>query len=186
MSAFTASAQLPCGADGRPSTATVKFLISAGTITLPVGSFLLIRNQTGIGAIRLISIDPKATEFYGKSTYESYFQPNKFGNLAGKDAVHLSKELNILPPKGPGRGIYIFRPKGYVAIVGNWKFDFGTPTMMTMSDTSFWTGYGDHGFEFAPTSSCNISEIDITNSHLRWFRYDREAHLELSLSSRTK
>jgi hypothetical protein len=57
---------------------------------------------------------------------------------------------------------------------------------MEMSDSSFWTGLGDHGFEFAPTSACSLSDIDAADKRLRWFRWDRTTQMTLPLADLPK
>jgi len=174
-------AQTACDVDSGSVGQSAQFLISAGTIKLPVGVFVLIRKSGHIGAIRLTQVDASATEWIGKSSYESVFETNGQAPVLFKTAVRKSGELDVQALKGPGRGIFIYQPGNTTASVGPWKFSFGSPTMMTMSDTSFWTGVGDHGFEFAPTSACKVSDLDANDKHLRWFRYDEEANVTLSL-----
>jgi hypothetical protein len=128
----------------------------------------------------------RAAEWLGKSVYESYFQGDGSGSLVAKNVVRRTGELNLQPSKGPGRGISIYRPGPYKAQIGKWTFSFGNPSQMEMSDTSFWTGVGDHGFEFAPTSACDLSEVDVHNKRLKWFRYDRNASVTLPLADLAK
>jgi hypothetical protein len=172
--------------DNRNSDLAAQFVISAGTVRMPIGAFLLVRKIGAIGAIRITNIDPAATEHFGKSTYESYFQTNGSGSLVTGNVVRQTGELNLKDLRGPGRGIYIYRPAGYKARIGKWIFGFGDPTMMDMSDASFWAGLGDHGYEFAPTSACDVSEIDAHDNRLRWFRYDPNASVILPLAKLPK
>lgn len=58
------------------------------------------------------------------------------------------------------------------AYVGKWKFSFDSSSLMDRAGFSFWNGDYDAGFEFAPTSACQLSEINATNPHLKWFRWD--------------
>lgn len=180
-----ANAQTRCGQDARTENVASRFVINRGLIKMPVGAFLLIRRNGEMGAIRLTSIDPKATEYFGKSNYESVFQKTVSAAFS-KDAVTQHGELDIQDLKGPGRGIYVYRPAGYKAQIGKWKLDFQTPDSISMSDSSFWTGKGDHGYEFAPTSACQLSEIDASDKRLHWFRWDRTTNVTLLLSDLPK
>ena len=153
---------------------------------MPAGAFLLVRKHHELGAIRLISIDPTSTEWLGKSVYESFFQGDGSGSLLGPKVERRTGELNLQPSKGPGRGIYVYKPGPYRASIGKWSFGFDGPSMMEMSDASFWAGVGDHGYEFAPTSACNLSEIDPNDTRLRWFRFDRNANVNLPLAKLPK
>jgi hypothetical protein len=183
---IAAHAQLGCPADTRFGAIATQFTIRHGGIEMPIGAFLLVRKNGRIGAIRLTRIDDGATEWLGKSAWESFYQPDGSGLLMAKDVVHRTGELNVQPLKGPGRDIYMYEPGTIHAFVGKWKFLFGSPSMMTMSDASFWTGVGDHGFEFAPTSACNLSEVNTQDKRLKWFRFDRAASLALPLSDLPK
>jgi hypothetical protein len=186
VSVAVGQAQMRCPSDSRGDDVATGFVVSAGSVTMPIGAFLLVRKGTQVGAIRLTSIDSSATEWIGKSTYESFFQPDSSESLTGKNVIRQAGELDVQAAKGPGRGIYIYQPGTIRAFIGKWKFAFGSPRMMTMSDTSFWTGVGDHGFEFAPTSACNLSDVDVNGKNLKWFRYDRTTSVTLLLSDLPK
>ena len=66
-------AQMRCPADTRPGDLATQFSIAGGSVKMPAGAFLLVRKKNELGAIRLLSIDPTSTEWFGKSVYESYF-----------------------------------------------------------------------------------------------------------------
>jgi hypothetical protein len=45
---------------------------------------------------------------------------------------------------------------------------------MSMTTYSKWDGdTKGRGFEFAATSACDLSQIDIHDPRLKWYRYDR-------------
>jgi hypothetical protein len=180
-------AQTRCPADSRAEDLATRFIIHGGTIKMPIGAFLLVRKKNEIGAIHLISIDPTSTEWLGKSVYESHFQSDGSGSFLTGNVVTKTGDLNLQESKGPGRGIYIYKPGPYRASIGKWSFSFFGPSLMGMSDHSSWAGdFGDHGFEFAPTSACNLSEVNVHDNRLRWFRYDRNANVTLPLSDLPK
>jgi hypothetical protein len=187
MSACFVSAQTRCPADNRADDLATHFVIDGGDIEVPIGAFLLVRKGNEIGAIRLTSIDPTGTEWLGKSVYESYFQGDGSGSFLAGNVVRKTGDLNLQPSKGPGRGIYIYKPGPYRARIGKWSFGFYGPGRMAMTDHSFWTGdLSDHGFEFAPTCACDLSEIDVHDKQLRWFRFDRNANVTLALADLAK
>jgi hypothetical protein len=175
-----------CPEDIRSDDLATRFVISGGTVMMPVGAFLLVRKSGHIGAIRVISINPANTDYLGKTSYESYFQPDGSGSLVARNVVRQTGELNLQSSKGPGRGVYTYRPGPFKAQVGDWKFAFNTTSVMDMSDSSFWTGVGDHGYEFAPTSACDITEVDAHDKRLKWFRFDRNASVLLPLAELPK
>ena len=139
-----------CPLDTRNDDFATRFVIHNGTVRMPMGAFLLVRKNGQIGAIRLTSINPNATQLFGKSAYESVFQKSGSAVTFPQNAVSQKGELDVQDLKGPGRGLFVRRPPGYKAQIGKWKLDFKTPDSIWMSDSSAWTGVGDHGFEFAP------------------------------------
>src|SRR5262249_22125346 len=100
-------AQMRCPADSRTDHLATRFVISAGTVKMPVGALLLVRKNGQIGAIRLISINPTASEWLGKSTYESFFQPDSSGSLVANNVVGRTRELDIRPTKGV-HAVYLY------------------------------------------------------------------------------
>ena len=140
FSCIPGQAQFRCPADTRSDDFATRFVVSGGNIKMPAGAFLLVRKHHELGAIRLISIDPTSTEWLGKSVYESFFQGDGSGSLLGPKVERRTGELNLQPSKGPGRGIYVYKPGPYRASIGKWSFGFDGPSMMEMSDASFWTG----------------------------------------------
>ena len=115
------------------------------------------------------------------------FQGDGSGSLLAGNVVRQTGDLHLQPSKGPGRGIYIYKPGPYRARIGKWSFGFDGPSMMVMTDHSSLTGdYSDHGFEFAPTSACDLSELDVHDKRLKWFRYDRNASVILPLADLAK
>jgi hypothetical protein len=188
VSGAAGHSQVRCPTDTRADDLATRFVIDGGAMKMPIGAFLLVRKGNEIGAIRLISIDPTSTEWLGKSVYESYFQGDSSGSFfSAGNVVRKTGDLNLQHSKGPGRGIYIYKPGPYRAYIGEWSFGFGGPSMMGMTDHSFWKGdYSDHGYEFAPTSACSLSEVDAHNKRLRWFRFDRNASVNLPLADLPK
>ena len=185
LSVAAGHGQVRCPIYSRSGDLATHFVISIGTVTMPVGAFLLIRKDGQIAAIRLTSIDPAATQYLGKSTYESFFQPDRSGLLSARNVDHRTGEVDIRPTKGV-HAVYLHTGGNRDAHVGKWTFRFVFPSLMVMSDASFWSGFGDHGYEFAPTSACTLSEIDAADKQLRWFRWDRSTQIILPLSDLPK
>jgi hypothetical protein len=164
----------------------VSFSVGRGVIELPEGAFLLIRKNNQYGAIRITHLDPSATDSYGKSFFESYFQTDGKDSLTAPNAVRTTGQLDIQPLKG--MSVLSHRPGPFKARIGDWMFPFYGPRTIAMADASFWRGYdSDHGFEFAPTSACDPSQIDIHDKGLNWVRFSRNNDmLQLPLSTLAK
>jgi len=176
------NAQLRCPMDSRDGNLATQFVVKGGSVKMPVGAFLLIRKDGKIGAIRLTNVDPVSTELEGKSSYESYFQGDGSGSLTTANALKQTGQLDLKPLKGIGR--LAFQTGQNKGRVGKWSFAFATPTAIHM-----WPFRGDlhdYGYEFAPTSACDLSEIDVHDNRLRWFRFDLYAHVILPLADLPK
>jgi hypothetical protein len=164
-------AQTRCPQDSRLNAVATQFTVRAGSVQMPPGAFLLVKKNGHRGALRLTSIDSQS------AVYESVYERSDTGPGLSGNVDKRSGTLNLRPVKGPGRGVYMYKPGPYKAHIGKWSFPFDEQGLMALSDQSFWTGVGEHGFEFAPTSACNLSEIDFDDKRLQWFkrvRYDTD------------
>jgi hypothetical protein len=179
-----AYAEVRCPLDTRLDDLATRFRIGGTSIQMPIGAFLLIRKNGQIGAIRLTDIDRKATEYLGKSTYESFFPADHSGlfRSGSSDIIRQGGLLEIKPVGGLIRG-FAYQPGPYSAHIGKWSFPFSSPGRIGMSS---YHRNDDQGYEFAPTSACDLSEIDATDSRLRWFRYDPRASIVLPLADLPK
>ena len=175
------NAQARCAGDTRTEDLAMRFVISAGSISMPVGAFLLVRKDRRIGAIRLTGIDPTGTEWLGKSKWESFFQPDGSALFLANNVVRHTGELDVRSPKGV-HSLYSYGAGYREAHIGKWTFSFGGPALVRMSGT----GAGDHGYEYAPTSACELSEVDVHDGRLRWFRFDRNSSVNLPLADLPK
>jgi hypothetical protein len=173
-----AHSQARCPLDKQPEDAPRGFVIGGGSVSLPIGAFLLVRQVSSLGAIRLttikhdLTVQPRGSEWIGTMDYESYYQPNGTNAL---DAPNTTKQVGKLV-YGRYKGVgfhYSWQPGNRFALVGPWRFSFSGQNWMGMSTYSRWNGVEDRGFEFAPTSACELSEIDPHDSKLKWFRFDR-------------
>jgi hypothetical protein len=75
--------------------------------------------------------------------------------------------------------------KQYTAWIGKWSFTFASPILISMATPSPEAGE-DGAYEFAPTSACDVSEIDALDKRLRWFRYDSKTKVVLPLAELPK
>jgi len=177
--------EVRCPQDKRLDDAAAHFNVSVGTVVLPVGAFLLIRNGSQLGAIRLTSLDPAVTMSEGRSKYEWFFLPEKSTSFTAPGVERQIGEIYIGPTTGV-HPIYVHTERNNVVRVGKWRFRFAYPSVLEMSLGSSWKAEHDEGFEFAPTSACQQSEIDATDKRLRWFRWDKTTQVTLPLSDLPK
>jgi hypothetical protein len=138
-----------------------------------------------MGAIRLISVDPAPTKSEGKAKYESFFLPEKSTSFTVQGVEHQTGEISIGPTTGV-HAVYTHTAGDNRARIGKWTLRFAYPSVLEMSPGSFWKSNHDAGFEFAPTSACQLSEIDTTDKRLRWFRWDKTTQISMPLADLPK
>jgi hypothetical protein len=177
--------QMRCLQDNRSDADAPHFNVSVGTVTMPVGAFLLVRNGSQLGAIRLTSLTPGPNRAEGRSNYESFFLPEKETSFTAEGVSHQTGDIYIGETVGV-HAVFVYTKGHNQALIGPWKFHFGYPDSISMSRVSLWKGLHDEGFEFAPTSACQVSEIEATDKRLRWFRWDKSTQVTLSLSELPK
>ena len=183
--AYGQTQEMRCPQDKRSDADATQFRLSIGTVTMPVGAFLLVRKGTQLGVIRLTSLTPGANRAEGRSNYESFFLPNQVTSVTESGVAHKTGDVYIGETVGV-HAVFVHTKGHSQAFIGPWKFYFSYPDLIPMSRGSFWKGYHDEGFEFAPTSACQVSEIDATDKRLRWFRWDKTTQVNLPLSELPK
>src|SRR5579862_2024220 len=178
-------AQVRCPQDKRSDENATRFTVSIGTVTMPVGAFLLVRHGSQLGAIRLTSLTPGPNRAEGRSNYESLFLPDTSTSFTGSGVDHQTGDVYIGETVGV-HAVFVYTKGHSQVLIGKWKFYLVWPDLMAMSGVSFWRGLHDEGFEFAPTSACQVSEIDATDKRLRWFRWDKTTQVKLPLADLPK
>jgi len=183
LSSKSEIAQSRCPLETRSGDRATQFRIGGSSIQMPIGAFLLVRKNGEIGAIQLTSIDPRATEDIGMSSYESYSSSGSPGLFHATSTTRQTGELDVRPLKGPDRDLWIYQPGPHKARIGKWSFSFVTPDIMWMAP---YHRNPSRDYEFAPTSACDPSEIDVQDRRLRWFRSNPDATVVLPLSDLAK
>ena len=84
-----------CPQDKRSGADATRFQVSIGTVTMPVGAFLLVRNGSQLGAIRLTSLTPGSNRAEGRSTYESFFLQDKAMSFTENSVDHQTGDVYI-------------------------------------------------------------------------------------------
>jgi hypothetical protein len=157
-----------------------EFVMGPNYVLMPEKFFVLVRMGKQIGAIRFTKIE-RDGDNNGKSNYESYFQGDESGSLVKANVIKRSGEIEIKPM----RGIHAFawQPGQNKLWVGKWWFGCLGPSLVNMSEHF---SEDDKGYEFAPTSAHSISEIDTTDTRLRWFRFNTNARVRVPVSGLAK
>jgi len=135
---------------------------------MPIGSILLVRRNNEYCAIKFTRFWTGKTEEDRYAAYESQYQGDKTGNLLGKNVVFRKKELSAPKPRG----------------IGRLAFSFGSRDIECGPIKLLWSGrgwvcffnsnqdQGDYGIELAPTIWTHISETNVFDKRIKWYRYD--------------
>jgi hypothetical protein len=110
-------ARVRCPQDTPTGDAT-QFTVSVGTVNLPIGAFLLVRNGSQFGAIRLTSLTPGPNRAEGRSNYESFFVPDKSVSFAGSGVDHQTGDIYIGPTVGV-HAVYVHTKGHNLALIGS-------------------------------------------------------------------
>lgn len=146
--------------------------IAPNGISVPLGRILLVRKGMEYGALIITEawIENREEDKYAR--YESYYQGDKTGDFSNK---------NVQVRKGK-----LSRPKGIWVGGGHW-FSFrlrpeircGRIKLLWFYKTfvcffGYGQAQGDYGIELAPTKWTDISEVNVFDPRLKWYRYDEE------------
>ncbi|HEV7746310.1 MAG TPA: hypothetical protein VGO56_15030 [Pyrinomonadaceae bacterium] len=179
---FSTVAITAAGQNDESQKVVGQFVVGPYAMLMPPGMFLLIRKGGKIGAIRFTSIEQGGNPGTGKARYESYFQGDGSGSFRSPNVRKKTGKINVKPLRG-------FHPLAFQTgktkvKVGEWSFESDAPGSLYM-----WP-YGhsekDYGYEFAPTSSQSVDEINASDKRLNWFRYSADTKVVLRVSELPK
>ncbi len=150
----------------RPETNEVD--ISSHVIIVPKNRFILIREDSVYGAVKYTSMwtTKNGEGHYG--SYESYFQADGSGDFTKNDALHQIGELS--DPELFGIGRLAFNFGNFDVICGSFKLQWtGGGTLYFFNSAQ---REGDYGIELAPTIWSDISQVNVFDKRIKWYKYD--------------
>ena len=145
-------------------------MVARNAIVMTMGRFALARNGSQYCAIRFTGAwkGEKEDDYY--SDYESYYQDDGTGHFSNEN-VRVTKERLI------HWHLVGFHPFSFPAGRENPDIKCGPIRLawaMGCSIHFFATGQpqGDHGIELAPTKWTDISQVNVLDPRLKWYRYN--------------
>jgi len=147
-----------------------KVHIGPNGVVMPLGRFVLVRKGIEHGAVKFTEFWLGKTEDDRYANYISYYQADGSGDLT-KENVKVTRE-QLVDRRFWGIGRLSFP-------VGHRNLDVRCgPIKMFWS----WGGslyffswgqrQGDYGIELAPTKWTDISQVNVFDPRLKWYRYD--------------
>ncbi|MDO8723840.1 MAG: hypothetical protein Q7J31_16665 [Syntrophales bacterium] len=148
--------------------------LGPNAIGMPVGRLLLIRKGDDYCAVRFTHNWTGETDYDQHAEYESYYQGDKTGNFRSANVKYRKEEVYYTKPS--------FSIFGHPVRIGAKRDIHCGPIELWWSAGPFLTfvsfnrhdqKQGDYyGIELAPTKWSNISEVNVFDPRLKWYRYD--------------
>lgn len=147
-------------------------------MVMPLGNILLVRKNSEYCAVKftkfwLEKTSEVSTPFVAAGSdkyalYESYYQGDGSGDFSKKNAQFKKEKLSFPKPRGIGRLAFSFSKKEIIcdAIKLEW---FGKGGAYFYGEGQ---KEGDYGIELAPTKWTDISQVNVFDQRLKWYRYD--------------
>ena len=144
--------------------------IAPNGIIMPIGRVLLVRRNSAYCAVKFTKFWVGKTDGDHYARYESYYQDDGTGNLSNKNIISKKAEL--------------YSPNARWSLFGH-PVTFGAKKEIECGPIKlWWTGKGsvyfykryqtegDYGIELAPTLWTDISEVNVFDKQIKWYRYD--------------
>lgn len=146
--------------------------IVPNAIGMPLGRILLIRKDNDYCAVKFTQNWGK-TGYEQHAEYESYYQGDKTGSLNNKNVKYRKEEVFYKKP--------IFSIFGHPVSIGE-KLDIrcgpielwwsAGPHLTFVYYNRHDQNQRDYGIELAPTKWTDISEVNVFDPRLKWYRYN--------------
>jgi hypothetical protein len=140
---------------------------------MPLKRIVLVRKGSDYCAVKFTEAWSGKTEDDQYAIYESCYQGDGTGDFSNKNVQFRKEKLVLRRHVGPGRGF----PAGCT----NFNVKCG-PIRLLWAGKSWvhWVHFGskqvdgEYGIELAPTKWTDISEVDVFDPRLKWYRYDEK------------
>ena len=175
---------------------TNEVFIGHACIEVPLGNILLIRKDSYYCALKFTrywtEIDEKEKERYAPyevqggieaefakrlytkkyAAYDVYYQGDGSADFLGSNVVRSEHIASWLPLKGPFRP-FIYQPGDSYVKCGPFKLSWEYKKKVCVIPSGKGR-LGDFGFELAPTPWTEISQVNVFDPRVKWYRYDEK------------
>jgi hypothetical protein len=152
-------------------------VISGHVFLMPIGRIVLVRKDTQYGAIKFTEEWEGETDNDNFTKYESYYQGDGSGDFS-KGNVQFNKALlserKYIPyiPIFPRLGGYPAGPENTQIKCGPIKLAWSGWGNVYFNERTW--KFGDHGIELAPTKWTDITQVNVFDPRVKWYRYDEK------------
>jgi hypothetical protein len=149
-------------------------ILAPNAVGIPLGRILLIRKGNEYGAVKFTQCWTGKTKYEQHAEYESYYLGNQTGNINSIKAKYIKEEVFYTRPS--------FAIFGHPVRIGAKRDIRCGPIELWWSGLSchMYVYFNRHdkkqgdfyGIELAPTPWIDFSQVNISDSHIQWYRYD--------------
>ncbi len=147
------------------------FLIAPNAVIMPLERIVLVRKESDYCAIKFTRLWTGKTADDRYAEYESYYQDDKSGNFSKKNVQFRKDELDRPKPIWSIFGHPIFTGNRNIRCgpIRLWWAGIGSVYFYSLGQEE-----GDYGIELAPTPWTSISEVNVFDSRVKWYRFDEK------------
>jgi hypothetical protein len=153
-----------------PVTDDVRIVYSGAY--MPRGRFLLIRKKDEACAITFTRFwnEKQGSKKEKHAAYISYYQNDGSGNFLSQNVKITEGQSSHLPNRGWCR---LFTWQSGITCVkcGPLKFGWGDYSFVGAFEEGDYSG--NYRFEFAPTPLENITDVNVSDKPIKWYRYEK-------------
>jgi hypothetical protein len=144
--------------------------IGPNGVVIPLGKILLMRRASEYCAVKFTKFWTGKTEGDRYAEYESFYQGDHTGTFSNRNVKFIKEKLSAPKPRGIGRLAFSFGNKDIrCGPVRLWWGGGGSVHFFSSNQDQ-----GDYGIELAPTIWTDISQVNVFDPRIKWYRYDEE------------
>jgi hypothetical protein len=153
-----------------PGHNDVNIKIRPNAVIMPLERILLIRKGSEYCTIKFIKFWTGKTIYDQHATYELYYQDDKTGDFSNKNVKFRKEELYF-----PKASFSLFGHPFFIGAknkiqCGSFKLSWSYKGGVYFYDRS--VPEGDYGVELAPTKWTDISQVNVFDPRVKWYKFD--------------
>ena len=145
--------------------------IAPNAVSIPLGKIVLVHKGSEYGAVKFNEFWTGKTKDEEYAIYESYYQSDKSGDFSNKNVKYKKEKLSFPKSYGIGRLAFVFGKKIDVKC-GNINLLWSGKSWLYFYSSK--QDEGNYGIELAPTIWTDISQVNVFDPRIKWYKYDEK------------